>query len=70
MKKLILIMFVASLASGCKKADTGGCWECKDAQGNPVNTICADSEQDAFNNSGNINGVHDLSTFRQYCQKK
>jgi len=70
MKALFLLLALVSLTVSCKKTDESGCWECKDALGNPLQTICADNEQEAFDNSGTIGGTHDINTFRQYCHKK
>lgn len=70
MKKIIFLLMIVIMAISCNKADTGGCWECTDAQGNALETVCGSSEQEAFNNSGTIAGSHDINTFRQFCHKK
>ena len=72
MKKIIyLIIFVLLSSTGCKKtSDTSGCWQCKDAVGNDLQEVCGDNEQDAFNKSGIIGGVHTIESFRLYCHKK
>ena len=71
MKKIIvLISFVLLVSTGCKKSDTAGCWQCKDAVGSDLGEVCGNNEQDAFNKSGIIGGVHTIETFRIYCHKK
>lgn len=70
MKKTLLVLIIGLVtATSCKK-DKIDCWDCYDYSGNLIQTSCGTSEQDAFNNSGNINGVHDINTFRQFCHKK
>ena len=72
MKKYIfLISFILLVSTGCKKdSNTPGCWQCKDALGNDLQEVCGDNEQDAFNKSGIIGGVHTIENFRTYCHKK
>lgn len=72
MKKIILLTSIGFLAlTSCKKeSNTDGCWECRDHIGNPLQTICAGSEQEAYDKSGAINGQHTIANFRQYCTKK
>jgi len=66
---IMIVLALIIILSGCKK-DKGGCWDCKDAQGVFLQTVCADSEKEAFNNSGIINGTHDINTFRTFCKKQ
>lgn len=70
MKRFFIILVLGIVFCSCKKTDTSGCWECKDAAGNSLQTVCGDNEQEAFDKSGVIGGVHDINTFRQYCKKK
>ncbi|MBK7883027.1 MAG: hypothetical protein IPJ81_03845 [Chitinophagaceae bacterium] len=69
-KTLFGLICIIALSTSCKKTDTGGCWQCEDNQGNLLQSVCGDSEQDAFNKSGNVNGTHTIENFRQYCKKK
>ena len=72
MKKSLLgfICIIATIVS-CKKTDTdaAGCWQCYDNQGSQLGSYCGNSQEDAFNKSGNINGVHDISNYREFCPK-
>jgi hypothetical protein len=71
MRKLfILLSLILIISLGCKKNDTPGCWKCVDASGNYLQDVCGENEQDAFDKSGIIGGVHDINVFRQYCHKK
>jgi hypothetical protein len=70
MKKSLLLLFVILIAiSACKK-EGEVCYECIDAQGNYLQNVCGKNEQEAFDKSGVIGGVHDINVFRQYCKKK
>lgn len=72
MKKIILLVSMCLLLFSCKKeppAVTPGCWTCIDNTGNMLHVICAENEQDAFDASGLINGVHTLQNFRNHCSK-
>ena len=68
MKKIFPGLFLLIVFNSCKK-DTA-CYECTDPQGNDIGTVCGTDEQDAFNNSGIINGTHNIDNFRKYCKKK
>ena len=68
-KSIFLISFVLLASTGCKK-DSQACYECKDAVGNSLQEVCGKNEQDAFDNSGIIEGVHDINKFRERCHKK
>ena len=57
------------MVTSCRK-EGEVCYECRDAQGTYLNDVCGKDEQDAFDNSGIINGVHNINIFRQYCLKK
>ena len=65
----LLISFSLLVLSGCKK-ESNVCYECRDALGNYLQEVCGKDEQDAFDNSGLIEGVHDINKFKQRCQKK
>ena len=70
MKKIFLILsLILFIVTGCKKEEEV-CYECKDAAGNYLQESCGKDEQDAFDNSGVIEGVHDINKFRQRCGKK
>ena len=69
MKKTIsLVSLLLVVLISCKKDAV--CYVCKDAAGNYLQESCGKDEQDAFDNSGLIEGVHDINKFRQRCSKK
>jgi hypothetical protein len=72
MKKIIfLLSFILLILTACKKTNENQvCYECKDASGNYLETDCGKNEQEAFDKSGVIGGVHDITVFRQWCKKK
>jgi len=70
MKKILLILFVILIVIQACKKEGDVCYECKDAQGNYLQDACGKDEQDAFDHSGIIEGVHDINKFRQRCTKK
>ena len=70
MKRIIfLLSLILLILTACKK-DGEVCYECRDALGNYLQESCGKDEQDAFDNSGVIEGVHDINKFRQRCSKK
>ncbi|MEP7256578.1 MAG: hypothetical protein ABI666_12435 [Ferruginibacter sp.] len=68
-KFIFLISLVLLTSTGCKK-EGQVCYICSDALGNPLQETCGKNEQDAFDHSGLIEGVHDIDKFRQRCHKK
>lgn len=71
MKKVFILLLSASLfTTSCKKENTSGCWVCQDDIGNYLQTTCGDNEQDAFNKSGMLNGIHTYDNFKQHCHKQ
>jgi hypothetical protein len=65
-----LISLVIFSMSSCTKDQAGsGCWTCIDNTGTTLQVICAGSEQEAFEKSGLINGVHTIANFRNHCSK-
>jgi len=67
--KIFLLSFIFIMSTGCKK-EIEVCYECRDSLGNYLQDVCGKDEQDAFDQSGVIEGVHDINKFRQRCQKK
>lgn len=72
MKKIIFTLAILFTLSSCKKDNVNStqCWKCYDQQNNFLQESCGENEQDAFNKSGSIEGVHDISKFRQRCHKE
>jgi len=68
-KKFTLIGLIIVILISCKK-ETQVCYECRDGLGNYLQEVCGKDEQDAFNKSGMIEGVHDLNKFRERCHEK
>lgn len=70
MKKIITLISLSLIGfTSCKK-EPNVCYECKDQSGNFLNEVCGKDEQDAFNKSGIIEGVHNINKFRERCHKK
>ena len=70
MKKIILLLsFILFMSIACKK-EGEVCYKCTDAFGNDLQVVCGKDEQDAFDHSGIIEGIHDINVFRQRCKKK
>ena len=69
MKRTLILTSVLIIFISCKK-EGSVCYVCKDASGNYLQESCGKDEQDAFDNSGIIEGVHDINKFRQRCSKK
>jgi hypothetical protein len=76
MKRFLLIVAIVAVAgsiNSCKKSSSETiCYQCRDAAGNDLMSMCGTSIEDAYNMSGKplINGTNNIDTVKKYCPKK
>lgn len=70
---IVLLTIIISIFCSCKKDDAASnntvCYTCYDDANNFVQLSCGANEQQAFEASAVINGVHTIENFRKHCRK-